>query len=975
MKLHFENLDYQARAAQSVVGVFAGCEFAVNANAPALGNPVCDYAQTAERIRAVREMNNIESHGEVDPQRGGRPLNLDVVMETGTGKTFTFIDTVYRLNREYGLSKFVILVPSNAIRAGAMKNLEITRPFFARYGAALSAHNYSESAAAAFVGASNKKISVLVATFASFNKVGNIIHKKKLERGLLDGSRSYMEAIGKIRPVIIIDEPHRAGGEKTKKHLPQFNAQIVLRYGATFKKDDLRNLVYAMDSASAFREGLVKSITVSSVSLTADDSLKYKGRTGICGNYSAEIVYSSRADGCASENSCAAREGDNLGEKLGAGALNGYVVEKITKSEIRFDNGYALPFGAEDSCSELKGEARKAILQAAIRRHLQKEPALFDAGMKALSLFFIDSVGAYLTDSNAAGELAQTFDALYDKERAAVLSRGGLSADYRKYLESSRGAEVRGGYFAKSNKAKDNEEEIDLILRNKEKLLRFSEPRRFIFSKWALREGWDNPNIFTLAKLAPSNSEITKLQQIGRGLRLPVNQDGRRLTAESVLDVIVPGSEEDFVRGIQENIDDASLSAGARGFSNRRLIDCGICPSQKSANRLIEGLTELGLITSDDDYNAVVVSGPDEFARAKAEIIALAKTAGAGAEKLLRFMAEIYEVKSKIKSAAQSREQAKINKANFAKFKDAWARINSEAVIKYEINTPELIKQAAAAINKNLNVASVRIRIDRSAMAESVKNMIVHETEYQGAGALGGVATFGEFMGELAGMTKLTRRTLAKILRKMDGGKFESIKINPKQAAREIARICTETAHGMVMQKIGYDIIETRIKSTSLTDGEGGPREAIDAGLLGRHLLQISEIENDAARGKSLYENVTGYDSGIEKKTIEESGVNAVTVYAKLPRVGIKTPIGEYSPDFAFVVCGGESSRLYLVVETKGYDDFDRDAREREKKKMECARKFFEAVDARFPGARIVFRKKLNDETMANIISEIRGGD
>ena len=973
MKFHFEQLDYQQRAARSVVGVFANCEFAPNKLAPTSGNPICDYAGTAESIRAIRKTNNVDNQGEVFPRRNGEPLNLDVVMETGTGKTFTFIDTIYRLNRQYGLSKFIILVPSNAIRAGAMKNLEVTREFFAGYGNGLSVYDYNETTVANFIGASNKKINVLVTSFASFTRVNNIINKKKLEHNLLGSARTYMEAIAGLRPVIIIDEPHRAEGEKTQKYLPKFNAQIMLRYGATFK-GGFKNLMYAMDSATAFRKGLVKSITVNGVELTTDDTLEYRRQNG------GVIIYTNTVDGNVQSRAESVREGDNLGDVFNTVSLRGFVVKKLKAKSALFDNGYELPVDESDSCSELREEVRKHILALAIQKHFDKERELFAQGVKALSLFFINDVGSYLTDdrANRDGELAKTFDALYAEELQNVLADGNLSDDYRAYLEQARGRDVRGGYFAKSNRDRDNEAEIDLILRNKEKLLSFDEPTRFIFSMWALREGWDNPNIFTLAKLAPSNSEITKLQQIGRGLRLPVNQEGRRLPGmESVLDVIVPGGEEEFVRGIQQDIDGGSLGAGANTFNNMRLIKCGVCPHQKSANRVVEGLEELGLVTTNDNYESEVVSDPEELAATKDGIAALAKKADADADKLLKFLNDVYEARSKVKTAGSGKryEAAKIRKEKFAEFKDAWRRINSKAIITYDVNTPELIEQAAADINARLNVRAVNVAITETQKAQFIEDMIVGEPEYRGVEAVGANATLGEFMRQLSAMTKLTRHTLAAILGKISEEQFNSIKNNPKQAARDIARICTDAVNAFVLQKIGYDIVETRIKSTALTDGKGSPKPEINAYELGRNLLKIADITSNEARNKLLYGNAVAHDSNIEHATIEDGGVETVTVFAKLPRVRIKTPVGEYNPDFAFVIGGKDGKQFYLVVETKGVTNLQTQTRVQEQQKIECAKRFFEALNE-FSGAdvSINFRTKLDNENLAKIIAEVRGG-
>ena len=405
MKLKFEKLPHQTKAVENILSVFKDCLFNEPGKEPdsktEMGlhtrtNPRLNFetsnrAKLQENIESIRKENELANYGVVKIKKD-EPLNLDILMETGTGKTFTFIDTIYSLNRDFGLAKFIVLVPSNAIRAGAIKNLEITKEYFQNhYQKQLSVLDYSAGTISNFILNSNQKISVLIAIFASFNNRKNKIHKKELEQGLLDNSKSYIEAVAKIKPVIIIDEPHRAGGEQTKKFLPHFSAQLVFRFGATYKTDnkgkDYCNLIYALDSATAFKEGLVKSITVHSLGLQnrVESYLQYKSRTGTSGNYQATLEYT---DGD-KKQSKEITAGKNLADIFDKSELQGYIVEKITSKEIGFYNGFNLPIGVSESCSELKKIVQKEMLKQAIDLHFEKEQTLFLQGIKALSLFFI----------------------------------------------------------------------------------------------------------------------------------------------------------------------------------------------------------------------------------------------------------------------------------------------------------------------------------------------------------------------------------------------------------------------------------------------------------------------------------------------------------------------------------------------------------------------------------------------------------
>ena len=982
MQLKFTSLDYQTKASDSIVKVFDGCEFKEQGKKGDLlnqhTNPILqpDFQQLKSRIEKIRICNKTADYGKVVCSHSS-PINLDVLMETGTGKTFTFIETIYKLNANYNLAKFIILVPSNAIRLGAIKNLEITKDYFkSNYdNKNLSIINYSSQNVGGFITNTNKNISVLVTTFASFNKITNTIHKQKLEQSLMGNAKSYIDALATIKPVIIIDEPHRAGGEKTQKFLPKFKAQIILRFGATFK-NDYQNLIYALDSATAFKDNLVKSITVSSPEIVNHESerLEFISISGRSNSYVAAVNFFEGSQ----KTKISLKVGDNLGVKLERIRFDSHIVEKITKQEIVFDNGFKLLYQVGEDCSELKSEVQEKMLAEAISLHFEKEEDLFKRDIKALSLFFIDSVNSYLKDDNSKGSLAVLFEKLYKAELQSVLAKPELDENYRSFLESTANeiAKVHSGYFAKSNRDKDNQEQIDLILREKEKLLSFQTPLRFIFSKWALQEGWDNPNIFTLTKLAPSSSTITKLQQIGRGLRLPVNQDGNRITAEensdfeeiATLNVVIAQAEEDFVEGIQSDIAENSLKIKLE-FNEEYLMELEIAENKVEAIQIILKLKELKVIEADDNFNCKVTITKDEFDNKKSEIIKELNTILSDEKtgKMIGNLEQIYEVKGKVRNKIE-KKQAIINKELYEKFKEMWAIINSKTRFYYNINSETLIENIAVAINK-MNIKPPEITIKTHKKVE-IKDSNFEYTDSQKLLSSG--ITLGEFLDKLSRQTKLTQSTLLKILSSTNEVKFKEIAKNSKMAIAKISAKCNQEIHRLQVQNISFEVVEQTISNTELTDEKGEVVNSIDVGKLGKNTLDITEL---GSKNKSLYENRIGYDSELEKKVIKkETNNNAIEVFAKLPSIKIPTPMGKYNPDFAFVVKAGDKKKLYLVVETKGYDD-EKDISDPEKAKIAVGKKFFEALQLEHPDLDIKFKTKLNKPDLHQLISDCYNED
>ena len=976
LKIKFDRLDYQELAVNSISDVFKNIAFKPNDNKKS--NPSFDLQASksilVNNITKVREINKVDI-GDISIKD---ELVIDTLMETGTGKTFTFLESIYRLNRDYGLCKFIILVPSNPIRQGTIKNINITKEFFTKeYGKQISVYNYSEKTVLNYINASSQNISVLVSTYQSFNKATNSINKNKIEQTLIGRSRSYMQAIGHLRPVIIIDEPHRFEGKQTAKYLKEFNALFTLRFGATFKGDEYKNLIYTLDSVDAFSRGLVKAITVDTVGNENVDNhtIGLKDVKGASQKeYIAKIEYK---DINSKPKLTELKHGENLGEKVGIEYLTSYVVEKITKSEVIFTNGISILLGESESYGVLLDEMQKVIVDTAIKNHFEREEELFKLNIKSLCLFFIDRVDKYLTDEGINGKLALLFETLYLKNLEQILKKDNLDEDYKKYLLKTKDSvkEVHSGYFAKSKKEGDEAEAIELILNKKEELLSFDSDLRFIFSQWALQEGWDNPNVMTLCKLAPSNSKISKLQQIGRGLRLAVNQDGKRITKDdsnfdfvNELFVVIPSTEENFVTSIQKEISENSIKQVSKLFNEDIMVENHIASTSRAATKLLDKLDEIGFISIDDnDMSEIIISKEDYSTRSK-ELESL-DIKGCDNSKLKEYFDSFFKttnrIKAKDRSDKKEKGKIKIHQENFQKFKTLWDNLNYDAVVKYDINSEVLIEKARDKINENFTISGQDIIVKRD---KNIEDKNKHDSEKETISVeTHSIFTLYEFVKALSNSTKLSMQTIAKVLHGIKKEKFDLIYQNENLALKKIEEQLVSSIYEVIINKISYDLKEIKTCNTSLTDKNGNLKEFIPEGSLG---TETYKIKSKNIRDLSIYdEDFMEVDSNIEKLTIDESSDKRITVFGKLPKVNIPTAHGRhYNPDFGYVIEIGNGKELYFVVETKGYDKFD-DISTKEKLQIKSAEAFFKKL--REMGVNVEYQTKLNSPDLSQLISDI----
>ncbi|WQX92570.1 type III restriction-modification system endonuclease [Helicobacter pylori] len=966
MKIKFKRLDYQEQCRDQILGVFKGIDLRESENdIQRISNPVFEIGVVKDIL--LENIENLRSKQKITQGSVGieKSLNCDILMETGTGKTFCFLECVYALHQNYHLSKFIVLTPSNAIKLGVLKSVEITREFFkSEYS---NTHLESYEDVERFILASNHKCCVLVMTDAAFNKKDNIINQSCLENtNLFNGAKSYMQALVSMRPIVIMDEPHKFLGDKTKKYLEQLNALITLRFGATFK-DDYNNLIYALDSKKAFDCALVKSISVASVGESDEYFLELKEIKKIQNEYEAAINYTDLDN---KTKSVKVKEHDNLGVVTQISSLEDYIVEKITKTEIRFLNGFNLLLDQKEPFSHLLEGEQEVMLKEAIKSHFEREEGLFKKGIKALCMVFISGVNSYLSENEQPAKLALLFEKLYQQELEEVLKKP-LDENYRAYLERTKDAiyKVHGGYFAKSKKEGDEAQVIALILKEKEKLLSFDSDFRFIFSQWALQEGWDNPNVMTICKLAPSHSNITKLQQIGRGLRFAVNDKGERITKEHAdfdfvneLVVIVPQVEGDFVGAIQQEISEHSLIK--QTFSAEELEKSGVV-KKGYYGVLLETLEGLGFGEKTGDENFKLTLNQNEFLEKEPELEKLKDEKYLDLEKLKDFLKDRLIGNFRVRNKNERKtEKIKINKENFKKFETLWAGLNHQARIAYAIDSESLIDEIVKKINASFKVSSKSVSVTMHKKVETMGNNANTKT-FERENAC--VWSLHEFISALSNKVKLSFKSVAKVLENIDENKFNEIKKNEQEGLRRLEELFLEIIYQNIEDKISYQMRETTIKNRkndAFYDEKGEIREFLD-GSLGADKY---EIKNSSTREKCLYENFMQVDSGIEKDTIEESNDTKIIVFGKLPRV--KIPIGldqTYSPDFGYVVENNDK-KVLLVVETKGVNKKS-ELRPEEERKISTAKKFFEALKKQ--GVNIEYQTKLNDDQLSALINEV----
>lgn len=992
MKLRFKHQKFQADAAKAVVDVFAGqpknegisylidkgvgqttqgeldTDFTGFKNAKV----VLDEGTILNNLQQIQRANLIKPSSQLEGY-----YNLTVEMETGVGKTYTYIKTMYELNQKYGWSKFIVVVPSIAIREGVYKSFQITQDHFAEeYGKKIRYFVYNSAHLNELDQfASSNSIYVMIINSQAFNAKGKDARRIYMK---LDEFRSRrpIDIIAKTNPILIIDEPQSVEGEATREGLKKFNPLMTLRYSATHKKDRIFNMVYRLDAMEAYNKKLVKKIAVKGISVSGQsgtDGYLYLANLNLSNNKAptASLEYNIKGTTGIRKTTRIVNEGFNLYEQ--SGNLNeylGYTISRIDGRDntVEFRNGVKIEVGQVLGATQDSDQIRRIQIRETIESHLERERQLFYKGIKVLSLFFIDEVSKYKEYEGSVaknGIYAKMFEEEYQNIVDHYVGELGDN-DYLRYLKGIEANQTHAGYFSIDKKSNhfidgkiDKKEQsstdidaYDLIMKNKERLLDRKEPVRFIFSHSALKEGWDNPNVFQICTLKQSGAEVRKRQEVGRGLRLAVNQNGERMDATvlgddvhniNVLTVIANESYDVFAKGLQtelaEVITDRPKKVTADLFKDKFIQDANgnneIITSDMAGKiyfNMVKNdyVNENGELTDKyyEDKKADTLVVPEEFKESK--------------ESIVRILDMIYDTKGMQPEDARKNDvDIKVNTEalNKKEFQELWKKINVKSIYAVDFEGQELIKKAIDALNSKLKVSKMVVNITTG----TIKNINSKQDLFDGLAfetkpdatkteKITSVATSIKYdlIGKLVDETGLTRQTIVKILQGMEKAIFDQFKSNPEEFIIKTANLINEQKATLIIQHIAYSKI----------DGD----DVYDTSIFTEPTLKGKFGINAMATHKNIYDHLL-YDSTIEKDFAEKlEEAKDVVVYVKLPKgFYISTPVGKYNPDWAIAFNQEHVKHIYFVAETKG-NMSTLELRDIEKAKIECAKKHFAAI-------------------------------
>jgi len=988
MKLQFRHQPFQADAAGAVRDVFAGQPFRIptymidpgegqvsttqKGDFTGFGNAPIMIGDDAvlENIKRVQRQGNIKPSDSLD----GR-FNLTIEMETGVGKTYTYIKTMYELKKRYGWSKFIIVVPSVAIREGVYKSFQMTEEHFMEdYGEKIRFFIYNSAQLNEIDRfASDSAVNAMIINSQAFNARGKDARRIYMK---LDEFRSRrpIDIIAKTNPILIIDEPQSVEGAATKDRLKEFTPLMTLRYSATHKTDSVYNMVYRLDALDAYNKRLVKKIAVKGISVTgstATEGYVYVQSINLSKNHpTATVEFDIKGKNGIRREIRVVSEGYNLFDHAGelAEYKNGYTVMKIDgrDSSVEFANGKKL-FAGDVIGSVSEDQLRRIQIRETILSHFERERQLFGMGIKVLSLFFIDEVAKYKQYDAGNNELNGVYAEIFEEEYKNIMNNRPPELfdfdEYQVYLGKIDVKQTHAGYFSidkksghkvnsklgdKKERTSDDTDAYDLIMKNKERLLDRGEPVRFIFSHSALREGWDNPNVFQICTLKQSGSDVRKRQEVGRGLRLSVNQGGERMDENilgreevhniNVLTVIASESYDAFAKGLQSEIAEAVADRPRKVSEELFRNEFG----DEVANTVYESLIRNGYVAGgkltekyyvDKKNDSIVV--PNEVSDCAAYIIAV--------------LDSIYDPDaSKPEDARKNTIAAALDKdkLNSKAFQELWSRINTKSYYIVKFDEAELVNKAVYALNARLRVPKIYFTVETGVQVKNIeskeqletgaafvrKDTSREETERLAMTVNANASVRYDLIGRIVSETELTRKTVAKILTGIEKYVFDQFCDNPEEFIIRAANIINEQKAMSIIEHITYN------KLTAVFGMEIFTESDLRKGRLG---------VNAMSAGRHLYDHII-YDSTIERDFAArlEEHKDEIEVYVKLPRgFYINTPVGKYNPDWAIAFREGAVKNIYFVAETKG-DISALELREVEKLKIRCAREHFRAISS-----------------------------
>jgi len=1008
MKLKFKVQPYQTQAVTAVVDCFAGQPMSngityridpgrkAQTSAFEEGFKNADLAltelQVLANIKDVQRRQNLPLSDKLVTSAGCR-INLDIEMETGTGKTYCYIKTIFEMNKRYGWSKFIIMVPSIAIREGVHKSLQITADHFTEsYGKKARFFIYNSKRLHELESfSSDAGINVMVINIQAFAARG--ADNRRIYEELDDfQSRKPIDVIASNRPILILDEPQKMEGAATMEALPKFKPLMILRYSATHKTQ--HNRVHRLDALDAYNQKLVKKIAVRGI--------QTRGLAGTNAYlYLEGIEISKKAPVARLEIEVKLASGeikrqlkrlefrDDLFAESGEldQYRDGFTISQIDarNDTVEFTNGVVLRAG-EATGDVSERDIRRIQIRETIKAHLDKEKQLFAQGIKVLSLFFIDEVVKYrdYAQADEKGEYARVFEEEYELLKAEYLAELAIDNDaYRKHLAGIDAGKTHNGYFSidkKTNRLKDpavgarsvdsdDVDAYDLILKDKERLLSFAEPTRFIFSHSALREGWDNPNVFVMCMLKHSDNTVSRRQEVGRGLRLSVDQNGDRMDNSAVvhdinvLTVVASESYKNFVAGLQKEIADTLTSRPRKAteayFTGKTITtDAGPVEITPAMAKQIYRY----LVKNDYSDDADQITSAYHQAKEAGTLAALPDELKAHADQIFQIIDSVFSDAQLPK--VEDGRKPKLNplNENFEKreFQELWRRINQKAVYRVEFDSGELVRKCVSALDSQLSVTPLQYTVQRGIQGDGLTdeqlkagdgfNLTGSTTER--GGSVHSLVKY-DLLGKVAENTEITRRTAAEILTAIQASVFGQFKENPEHFIAEASRIIAEQKATMVIERLAYDGLAERYDVDIFTANQTGQDFSKASAKLKRH----------------VYDYVVT-DSDIERKFADQlDTASEVVVYAKLPRgFLIPTPVGDYNPDWAISFKEGSVKHIYFVAETKGTMSSMK-LREIENTKIACARKFFDEIGQRVSEDRVKYGVVTSYEKLMDIVA------
>ena len=968
-------------------------------------NPLIDHQDNSTEwaLRRIENTEEMRAYNRKVMLAENGVLNLDIKMETGTGKTYVYTHSIYELHKRYGFNKFVVMVHSLPVKSGAVQF--ISDPYVQRhfrdtlgYGTEIDlcevsalkkkkkGHNYFPSSVRDFVNGScqNKNRIYVIVVNQQLLQKGKLLDKKDYDIAV-QGFVRPLDAIKATRPIVIIDEPHRFERSNTtyKRILSEIAPQCIIRFGATFpeiavpvlkpnkqgklvkqkeSQKDYLNLLYNLTACDAFNQNLIKGVAKEHFNPTTSENEKVKvvsidGKESVTMHFTKQdhsqrfVLHKDESLGVMSEH------------------LSGITVSGISSSEVELSNGQTKHVGDEFTADIYSTSYQENMIRLAIQRHFETERQLFhrESKIKTLALFFIDNIVSFRGDEQGDGAwLRDLFDKWLEYQLREELKNGENSEEYTDYLNASLQdiAGCRAGYFAKDNNDSDEAiaEEVDDILRNKKKLLSFKDEngkwnvRRFLFSKWTLKEGWDNPNVFTIAKLRSSGSEISKLQEVGRGLRLPVDEYGNRTSSNDfMLSYIVDFTEKDFADKLVREINgDVAKKATEHIVISREELDrVANLRGMSNGLMMLAELIQKGYV---DMKGTDVIVKDDTIMEFKNEYP--------------EFSLDSLNINRVInRNASNNRLMVKIRKPNYQKLESLWKEMNKKYLMFYQKNIDKEIEKALPSILEDgvfsrMSVSSERSEIEVDEEGASVvceanvtylvhgRNMLYHEfLKRASKGTSISIEMIHKAICEYAKNHKefnndlINDLTLSQLI-----GKFRDWKINNLGGC------------------ISYKQANYRAKTTALTNADGSVRDEVVMGRLGK------KTDNSKVPSEYLYEPIA-FDSPLERTNIlDKIDVAELVVYGKIPNSSIRIPTitdETYSPDFMYVVKKKDGTmQMNVVIETKDVNQ-DTDLRPKESAKIDCAKLFFEQISKDNPSLPVKFERQINRQRMNDIIDRL----